>query len=139
VSGLVTPRSCWSKTGGSGHYFAAGSTSAQPQAGGKGDFVRASEFIGTNVRNAKNEQLGKVDDFVMDTQSGEVRYAVLGSGGILGIGEKLFAVPLSQFEVAAEGKEGKELVLPADKERVQKAEGFKKANWPMTASRDWLQ
>lgn len=47
-----------------------------------------------------------------------------------------FAIPLSQFNVAAEGKE---LVLAADKEGLQKAEGFKKDSWPMAASREWMQ
>lgn len=109
----------------------------QPASGPQaGDFVRASEFIGKNVKNQQGEKLGSVEDLVVDLKSGEVRYAVFAAGGFLGIGSKLFAIPLSEFSIAAEGKE---LALAADKERLQKAEGFKKDNWPMTASREWMQ
>jgi sporulation protein YlmC with PRC-barrel domain len=109
----------------------------QPASGPQaGDFVRASQFIGKSVKSRQDEKLGSVEDLVVDLKSGEVRYAVFAAGGFLGFGSKLFAIPLGQFSVAAEGKE---LALAADKESLQKAEGFKRDSWPMAASRDWMQ
>jgi sporulation protein YlmC with PRC-barrel domain len=109
----------------------------QPASGPQaGDFVRASQFIGKTVKNRQDEKLGSVEDLVVEMKSGEVRYAVFAAGGFLGYGSKLFAIPLGQFSVAAEGKE---LALAADKESLQKAEGFKRDSWPMAASREWMQ
>jgi sporulation protein YlmC with PRC-barrel domain len=101
-----------------------------------GDLIRASQFIGKEVRNQQNERLGKVDDLVLDLRSGQVAYTVLAEGGVLGIGEKLFAIPLQAFQ-APEG--GDRVVLRADREQVAKAPGFDKDNWPTTANPYWTQ
>ena len=36
---------------------------------------RASDLIGMKIRNSANQDLGKVDDLVIDTKTGKVRYA----------------------------------------------------------------
>ena len=43
--------------------------------------------------NAKNEDLGKIEDVVVDAGSGRIAYAVLSFGGFLGMGDKYFAIP----------------------------------------------
>lgn len=112
--------------------------SAPTQGGraGKDKLVRASEFLKKNVRNPQNEKLGDVQDIVLEMSSGRVLYAVMAAGGFLGLGEKLFAIPVSAFTLATDGKE---LVLAADKDRLKSAEGFDKSQWPATASRGWSE
>jgi sporulation protein YlmC with PRC-barrel domain len=97
-------------------------------------FLRTSEFLKMNVRNPQNEKLGAIEEIVIDMSSGRVLYAVLSAGGFLGLGEKLFAIPVSAFTIDTAGKE---LVLQADKDRLKQAQGFDKSDWPTTASRDW--
>jgi sporulation protein YlmC with PRC-barrel domain len=110
-------------------------TGAQAGQAGKGEkFIRASQFIKMDVRNPQNDRLGDIQDLVVDMSSGRVLYAVMGAGGFLGLGEKLFAIPVNAFSYSTDDKE---LVLQADKERLQRAEGFDKGSWPATASRDW--
>ena len=54
---------------------------------------RVSQLIGTDVRGRSGEDaIADVNDVVMDTQ-GEIRYLLLGRGGVVGIGEDLVAVP----------------------------------------------
>lgn len=114
------------------HYGQSAAQGQGPRSGEK--YLRTSEFLKMNVRNPQNDKLGAIEEIVIDMSSGRVLYAVLGAGGFLGIGEKLFAIPVSAFTIDTAGKE---LVLQADKERLKQAQGFDKANWPSTASRDW--
>ena len=63
--------------------------------------VRLSQLIGRDVRDPKGEDLGDIKDLVVDLDSGEVKYAVVAFGGFMGLGEKLFAFPLSAFRQPA--------------------------------------
>ena len=89
--------------------------------------MRASELIGKNLTNPTGERLGEIKDLVVDTTNGRVQYAVIGMGGFLGIGDKLFAYPLERFERTSE--RGK-LVLNVDKDKMKSAPGFDDKSWP---------
>jgi sporulation protein YlmC with PRC-barrel domain len=91
------------------------------------DINKASKLIGMQVRNTKNENLGKISDLVLDPKSGKVAYAALSVGGVLGVGDKLVAVPFEAF-TPNPGQDG--LVLNIDKQRLQQATGFSQNNWP---------
>jgi hypothetical protein len=64
-----------------------------------------------------------------------VSYAVLASGGFLGLGDKFFAIPWDLLTVDTDNKE---LVLDVSKETIQNAPGFDKDNWPDTTDRSWI-
>jgi hypothetical protein len=96
-------------------------TPAQPT-----DFNKASKLIGMEVRNAQGEKLGDIKDIVIDFDQGKVSYAVLGVGGVIGIGEKHLAVPLKAFSRSASQSA---LMLNADKASVTRAEGMG-SDWP---------
>ena len=55
--------------------------------------MSASSLSGDNVKNAQGENLGDVKDIMLDTQNNRVVYYVLSFGGLLGMGDKLFAIP----------------------------------------------
>jgi len=59
----------------------------------------ADTLLGNDVYNKDAEDLGDVKEFMIDMASGKVAYAVLSFGGILGMGDKLFAVPLGSADV----------------------------------------
>jgi len=61
--------------------------------------LSASTLIGNEVRNREGEDLGRIEDFMMDRETGRVAYAVLSFGGFLGVGNKLFAVPWDAFTI----------------------------------------
>ena len=97
--------------------------------------LSASTINGTNVKNHQDENLGDIKDLMIDTSTGEVKYAVISFGGFLGIGDKYFAVPFESFKV---DRENKVFLLDADKEFLENSPGFDKDNWPSTADNDYF-
>lgn len=97
---------------------------------------RASTITGMAVRNSSDENLGKIEDLVIDLNSGEVRYAALSFGGFLGVGDKLFAVPMRSLRLVVADKD-RHFVLNVDKKRLEKAPGFNKDAWPDFANPNW--
>lgn len=63
--------------------------------------ISARDVIRETVRSSAGEDLGKVKDLVVSSNDGKIAYAVVGSGGVLGIGEKLRAVPFSALKSAS--------------------------------------
>jgi sporulation protein YlmC with PRC-barrel domain len=98
--------------------------------------LSSSSITGTNVKNAEAKDIGEIKDLMIDWDRGAVEYAVLSFGGFLGMGDKLFAIPLEAFEFNTEDKEGR-IVLNVDKERLKDAPGFDKDNWPSHADQEF--
>jgi sporulation protein YlmC with PRC-barrel domain len=92
------------------------------------------KIIGSKVINGKGETLGKIEDLVVDIDTGRIVYAVLDSGGFLGIGDKLFPVPWESL--AALPSEGL-FFLNQSKEQMKKAPAFDKNNLPNMADMHW--
>ena len=66
-----------------------------PTATGHTTAILASKVRGTPVYNSQDEQIGTVEDVVLDKCSNNIMFAVLGSGGVLGMGEKYRPIPWS--------------------------------------------
>jgi uncharacterized protein YrrD len=92
-------------------------------------------MIGDSVRNETGEDLGKLEELMLDLNSGRIAYAVLSFGGVLGLGDKLFAIPWEAFRLDPENEE---FILSVDKEMLKDAPGFDKDDWPQTVEHDWL-
>lgn len=89
--------------------------------------LAASTLVGDRVRNSKGEDLGKIEEVMIDLATGRVAYAVISFGGFIGMGDKLFAVPWSALKVD-EGQ--REFVLDVDRAVLENAPGFDKNQWP---------
>ena len=96
--------------------------------------LSAATLAGDTVRNSAGEDLGKVDEIMIDIPSGQIAYAVLSFGGVLGMGNKLFAVPWNALVV---DEDEKCFILDIDKNRMENAPGFDKDNWPDMADTAW--
>lgn len=96
--------------------------------------LSASTLIGNDVCNLKDEDLGNIDEIILDTSSGKARYAVLSSGGFLGMGDRLFAVPWSALKLDPVNKR---FVLDMDVDRLMAAPGFDKDQWPDMSDSKW--
>ena len=97
--------------------------------------LSASTLTGDKVRNQAGDKLGHLEEIVIDLETGRVAYAVLASGGFLGLGDKYFAVPWDMLTVDTDSHE---VVVDVDKEVLQKAPGFDKDNWPDAYDRGWM-
>ncbi len=122
MSGDVSGRRDVSGTRGETHYS------------GPRRVMSASSLIGDDVRNSDGEDLGHIEDIMLDLQTGRVAYAVLSFGGFLGMGDKLFAVPWHSLKLV---EEEKAFVLEVDKDTLRNAPGFDKNNWPDMADPGW--
>ncbi len=60
---------------------------------------RSTEIIGSPVVNDTNEEIGEVDDLLVEPSS-KVLFAVLSVGGFLGMGDRLVVVPFGSLQVS---------------------------------------
>jgi hypothetical protein len=96
--------------------------------------VKATKIIGDKVVNRAGEDLGKIEELMLDPEMGRVAYAVLSFGGFLGMGEKLFAIPFEALKLEAGHNQ---FSLDIAKDKLKNAPGFDKDHWPKTADRAW--
>lgn len=97
--------------------------------------LSASTIKSDNVRNPQGEDLGKVEELMIDVEEGRIAYAVLSFGGILGLGDKYFAIPWEALQIAPHEHR---FIIDVPKERLENAPGFDKDNWPKAGNREWL-
>lgn len=87
-------------------------------------------LVGTRVVNLEGEDLGKIEEMMIDLEHGSIAYAVLSFGGLLGFGDKLFAVPWESLSLD-QGNE--RMLLNVPRARLKEAKGFDKFDWPNVA------
>ena len=112
----------------------AGDTASQMAGSQRINAFMVEKIIGSQVINGKGETLGKIENLVVDIDSGRILYAVLGSGGVLGLGDKLFPVPWEAL--AALPSEGI-FFLNKSKEQMGKAPFYNKSNLPDMTDLHW--
>lgn len=118
--------------------------------------IRASELLGLNVENPKGESIGEINDLVMNTDNGKTAYIAMSVGGLLGIGDEMFAVPYDAFAIKPADKDEQAdatsensqvaddlgefvAVIDANEETFEDAEGFNQDKWPNMADPKWRQ
>ena len=69
------------------------------------DLAKANKIIGMEVTDPQEHQLGKVKDLAIDMQAGRIAEVIVGTGGFIGLDEKMIAVPPESFVFANAGKE----------------------------------
>lgn len=102
---------------------------------------KASDIIGMNVRGKSgDENIGSVED-LMITQDGRVEYIAVSFGGFLGMGDKLFAVPVNALAFEKTGdRDDREAFARIDitEQTLRNKKGFDQENWPEQADRSFL-
>lgn len=98
----------------------------------EGSMVRASKLMGMNIQNSAGENVGKINDIVLDAQRGKVNYVAVTYGGFLGIGNKMFAVPFAAFKIRPNPSDRSQTVLMLDvtQKQMEGAVGFDEDHWP---------
>ena len=93
---------------------------------------RSQALVGCNVVNAQGEDLGRIEEFVIDPDRGCIEYAVLSFGEIFGSGEKFFAVPWEALRI--DGDRG-QFVMDVTKAALEEGQGFDPDTWPPSPDR----
>ncbi len=113
---------------------------------------QSSRFIPSNrleqygVINEKGQDLGQVQNFVIDMVAGRIAFAIVsfvsrsepekqGERGIFGLSDKWFAVP---WENLAWRPEKKKFFLDIKREVLEKAPGMNKDKWMEEIDLSWL-
>lgn len=89
--------------------------------------LSAHSLMADRVRNTEGEHIGDLKELMIDIDTGRISYAVVAFGGLLGIGDKYFAMPWSMLKVDTDNKE---IVADVSKESLENAPGFDKSDWP---------
>jgi sporulation protein YlmC with PRC-barrel domain len=128
----------------------AGSSAAMTdtaQAGAEGDaeegatiemqvpqIVRLSELMDFGVRNSEGEDLGSLEDIVVDWQQSRLAYPILSFGGFLGLGDKWFVIP---FDAVTLNPLDQAFIFDVQPETLENAPGFDPDQLPDTTDPDW--
>ncbi len=97
--------------------------------------LSASTIMDDTVVNPAGEELGNIEELMIDLDGGRVSYAVLSFGGFLGLGDKLFAIPWEAFTLDPEEEV---FVLDVNKETLENAPGFDEDDWPEHPTHEWM-
>ena len=93
-----------------------------PTTSGHTAAILASKVKGTPVYNNGGDRIGTVEDVVLDKMSNNIMFAVLGSGGLLGMGEKFRPIPWSVLDY---DKDKGGYVVPLDKAMLDNAPAYR--------------
>jgi len=96
--------------------------------------LSTSAVIGDSIVNRTGENLGKIEELMLDLEMGRVAYAVLSLGGVPGMNDKLFAVPFEALKLDATREH---FTLDVDKDKLRNAPSFDKNNPPKASDRTW--
>jgi sporulation protein YlmC with PRC-barrel domain len=96
--------------------------------------LRSKTLFEYRVKSPQGEDLGKIEEVMIDMEIGRVAYAVLSFGGLWGLGSKWVPVP---WDAVALRPDEKVLLLKIEKEKIEKAPNFESATLPELANRQW--
>jgi sporulation protein YlmC with PRC-barrel domain len=87
----------------------------------------ASKLIGANVKNQQGENVGKIDELVIDPQDARIKAAVVSVGGVLGLGAKSVAIPWNQLTMGT-GADRDSVVVAMGKEELERAPSWQRTD-----------
>lgn len=102
-----------------------------------GHAYKASELIGASVHSTDNEEKGKIKDLYIGG-NGRIEYAAVSFGGFLGMGDKLFAVPLDAIHIEWKDNKVNYATVDVSEESIKQRQGFDETKWPEHADRGFM-
>lgn len=96
-----------------------------------------SELKGLSVVNAQNEELGEIHRLLADTESGNIRYAVIQVDKAWTWNEPEVLIPFQSLtmEQRADGRDAR-VVIDADKAKLERAPRYREADVSNLSTRD---
>jgi sporulation protein YlmC with PRC-barrel domain len=94
---------------------------------------RVSKIIGSDVRNKSGEKIGDIRDLMVDA-SGTIKVAIVSTGGFLGVGDQLHAVPWDLLTLGPKDDH----ILDIDKAHLKATPGFTSKTWPNLDDDHWM-
>lgn len=95
---------------------------------------RSSRIVGSPVRDLQGRRIGDIHDLVLGSRRGDIAYAIVAFGGVMGVGKTFHPVPWVSLQ-PRDG--GRYYALNADRATVRAAPGFDLARWPDLGDQRW--
>ena len=73
-------------------------------ASGHTSAISARKVIDTEVFDPSGKKIGEVKDVVLDKTSNNIMFAIVGFGGLMGVGEKYHPIPWSELDYKEDRK-----------------------------------
>ncbi len=89
-------------------------------------FRRATELIGMDVQGSDQQNLGEIEDIVIDLREGRPVYSFVSYGGTLGVGQRMAVVPWQSLDIQPDEEIA---LLDADAQALQ-AVSFREGSPP---------
>jgi sporulation protein YlmC with PRC-barrel domain len=86
-----------------------------------GDILLSSAVIGARVKNHEGKDLGEIDQLVIERRTGRVSHAVVGLGGLAGVGEAKVVVAWKNVRLAADPDRPQRTVASVDQSVLERA------------------
>jgi sporulation protein YlmC with PRC-barrel domain len=83
--------------------------------------VDTKSLIGVRIRDAQGKDIGEIDQLLIDPQGGKVTHAVIGVGGLMGVGETHVVVPWSDVKLSADRDKRDAWVVQMDRATLDRA------------------
>src|SRR5262245_5100861 len=83
--------------------------------------MEAKKIIGTKVKDSSGKDLGEIDQVLIDTKTGKVTHAIIGKGGLVGVGETHVVVPWSSVSLTADADNRDKLVANVEQSALDAA------------------
>lgn len=99
--------------------------------------MTSGDIVGSYVSNRKAENLGKIEDIVIDLQTSRIQYAILGFDELWGLAGKLFAVPWDALGLPNPDMATPTFFLDIDRDLLKTAPSFDPDNWPDMTDPAW--
>ena len=99
------------------------------------DIVPVSRLKQYDVVNLNGEDLGQVQNFMLDIKEGRIAFVVVSFGGILGLSDRWFALP---WEILSWSPQHNRFMLNMPRKVLESAQGIDKDKWPDEIDLSWL-
>ena len=92
----------------------------------------ATSFYARMVADSDGNMLGSISDLILDLERGRVAYVVVSTGGFMGMGERMFAVPWQALRSV-----GQQFVLDCKRAALEAAPAYEPDRWPSISTYGW--
>jgi sporulation protein YlmC with PRC-barrel domain len=95
----------------------------------------ASRDLSSNkVLNRDGDEIGQVEEIMIDLQTGRIAYVAMSFGGLLRMGAKFLAIP---WDVLRVDEDRQCFIFDVDKESLETTPGFDPLDWPDEHVAEW--
>lgn len=98
-------------------------------------FADSGTLIGSKVRGTGGDELGSINDFIVDRGSGRIAFAIVSSGDFLGIGGKQFAMPYAKLSFTSPNNE---YTTRMTQQQIERQTQFLPENWNDLTQVSWM-